>query len=172
METVAKNSLKKCPRCSKKAGEVITYPATTEYFHRCKTQPDGLSYQCKQCRREIARGSFIKHHHPKRMMAELTFDEPTILPRGYKRCANPYCNRIREITEEWFTADNRNPDGHSSRCKRCQKITRLIDKGQISSYSEGDKIQYGEFGSYTADEIELLKNQIGAPGTNEFGEQI
>lgn len=34
---------KACTKCG------ISYPATAEYFHRTKTNPDGLQYWCKSC---------------------------------------------------------------------------------------------------------------------------
>src|SRR3989442_4191832 len=37
-------ALKKCPKCG------IDKPATSEYFHSCRSRPDGLSTPCKKCK--------------------------------------------------------------------------------------------------------------------------
>ena len=36
--------MKRCTKC----GE--SFPATTEFFHRCKAHKDGFKYTCKSCR--------------------------------------------------------------------------------------------------------------------------
>lgn len=46
MDILSDIPLKRCSKCR------VSKPSTSEYFHRCKTIPDGWYYQCKQCRRE------------------------------------------------------------------------------------------------------------------------
>lgn len=36
------------------------WPATTEYFQKCSTAPDGMDRYCKACRQEIRRGQYVK----------------------------------------------------------------------------------------------------------------
>jgi len=38
-----------CTKCGRK------FPATTEFFHRCRSNRDGFKYKCKACRNEHAR---------------------------------------------------------------------------------------------------------------------
>lgn len=55
MDTLNSTPLKPCPKCKNE------FPPTPEYFHRNKTNLDGLSAECKTCRCEIVRKSKKAH---------------------------------------------------------------------------------------------------------------
>lgn len=85
--------LKRCSKCG------IEYPATPEYFTRCKSSKDGLYWRCKTCRKEER----INH-------------VPTLPMPEEKQCNK--CGIIKPIRE--FHKQKCNPDGYHHTCKACR----------------------------------------------------
>lgn len=88
--------LKQCKKC------LQWKPATLEYFHAAKANPDGLRNDaCRECR--------VKHL-------------PRKVQPGFKYC--PKCKRELPATLEYFHAHPRNADGLRTPCKQCRSIAR------------------------------------------------
>lgn len=97
------------PKTCSKCGE--QFPATAEYFGKDKSTPDGLTYACRECRRNTAR----KNYHVKRdEYLRLNYDP------DFKNCTQ--CKQKFPRTSEFFCTDHRAKDGLSSNCRKCQMI--------------------------------------------------
>jgi hypothetical protein len=114
--------IKRCSNCKK------LLPATTDYFYRDRSNADGLSTACADCRRkEMAqrrrdnpekqaayqRASII--NRKKREDGEV--NEPAI-PEGFKQCNT--CKEILPATTEYFHRDKSKADGLHTRCASCR----------------------------------------------------
>lgn len=89
---------KQCPKCTK------FFPATTEFFHRCKTRIDGLHYYCKVCR----------------------IQKKIVEPRLDKYC--PSCKMWFPATTEFFHRTNRSSrDGLRTPCKSCRHKKEVVE---------------------------------------------
>ena len=87
---------KKCSYCD------IEKPATTDYFHALKTTKDGLTGQCKDCRRGRRNGTLKSKKEE--------------LPEGQKRCAR--CKEVKLATLEHFPP-KRGANPLYSYCRKC-----------------------------------------------------
>lgn len=106
--------LKRCTKCDQE------FPATTEYFHKDKSKPDGLVLRCKSC--VSSRGKHLRDTREERMAQR---NAPV------KTCT--ICGKEFPATLEYFYADNRyDPAVLRSACKPCankqSKDTRDQDK--------------------------------------------
>lgn len=86
---------KQCKKC------IDSFPATTAYFHRDRSNKDGLFSICKRCRGSKNFGV-----------------EPDDSPEGYKRC--PECKNVYPLTEEFFACNKAQILGFDYQCKECK----------------------------------------------------
>lgn len=103
--------LRLCSKCGQH------FPATTEFFYRCKHSPAGLRYHCKDCTKRIARD----YRRAKR--AGTLPPVKKILPGDPRECG--WCKVTLPWTEEFYSVHSRNPDGSIKRldyyCRECRR---------------------------------------------------
>jgi len=104
---------KTCPCCKREL------PASTEYFHRCRSRSDGLLWRCKQCQSELRK--------PVRNTPEAR-------------------EKRNEYQRAW---QKKNPDKHAAAIKRWAKahpeVERAIDKRSREKNKEKIKLYLREY---------------------------
>lgn len=96
---------KLCPKCK------ATYPATSQYWYKNRTKPDGLNVHCKQCERVKDKIRWAKGA-----------EERAKKPRNYKgRIATKvFCPSCKQtLTKGSFYKDLSSPRGIRPHCKNC-----------------------------------------------------
>lgn len=92
-------------KCSGLCGQ--TLPATTAFFGRNKTQKDGLTLVCKECRSK----------------KQKSYDYNKLSESVTKRCTGP-CGKEYPATPEYFTRFKHGKYGLQSCCKQCKNDAR------------------------------------------------
>lgn len=104
---------KQCNKCDQ------WHPATTEFFSRGKSNPDGFDYRCKKCRSQKWRDD-----HPKKE-----------LPEGYKQCTE--CKELLHATTEFFEPSNQNSVGLRPSCRQCRaKDWKTYNDAHVKEHKE------------------------------------
>lgn len=104
---------KQCSKCEK------LLPATTEYFHRCAVNRDGLRYTCKPCEAQAERerqATKLERQKAKDAKAAVLAQESAIAPI---RCCK-MCEQEFPLTYEYFQPDKNSKGGFKPRCRKCE----------------------------------------------------
>ena len=164
--SIRREHFKKCPRCSAIQGKPVLYPATTEYFYTNKSRRDKLSGNCRMCDRDLKDvnrpSSQSRVVTMKMYRASDTPDKPLSDLHNVRRCAVPFCRRVRPATTEYFPTDHNDPSGLSTKCRLCHaaeqecKVEAKVLKIQKEAAHEDEHKQ-------------LLEMYKGLPGCDENG---
>lgn len=152
--------MKRCKPCGGR------FPATEEFFAKDVHRRDGLHSYCRNCHRSNSKVSYLRRCKPSYSLARLfreDFFPDCEVPRGYRKCSNPFCHRVRQANAYWFSVDLRVEGGLSGECRACALVRAKMSRENKVVNAEV------EVEAETVEEIALREMCIGKPGYDEEG---
>lgn len=96
------DTMKRCCHCKQH------FPSTPEFFNKNRSAPDGLSYECRQCRKK-------RRNNGGKTPTPIIYNS-----EGLRRCT--ICLNWFPPTNEYFRKQAAIKDGLNPRCKTCSAI--------------------------------------------------
>lgn len=132
---------KYCPGCKQ------TYPATTEYWHLCKTRKDGFNSRCKEC---VHNAHIARHPHPCMRCKTRTATRDRLCDecRQWKQDNNvEHCATCDQwLSVDYFDKHGTSKSGFRSFCKSCRHDEYAANSEEILQK------QYDAYHSQTPEE--------------------
>jgi len=124
----AKSPMKRCSQCG------IIYPRTADHFSRCKRNPDGLQYQCKNCY-----GRYYRQH-----AARLKAYAKTYRTRHRdllrKKCYLWHLAHLEHARNAANRRRMRDPEAHKRAVRRAHLKRRALERQAIDYGVPYDKL--------------------------------